>query len=163
MKRAFTYTVMVVFLLGALCTLAAASSEEYREFDDGSTVKIAVGGYVNVSLFNNLSVGGYDWNLSSYDHAVLELTYEGFMGSEMEPGDFIVSGRDEWTFKGLHDGETTLKFKKVNGEGDVQLTFTLKVVVGHGAEKKDSGYEAGMMLIGCVLMLGAVLYLNRKK
>ncbi len=132
-----------VLILGLVVTLVIISmsylifanvttdSRTYTEEDNNSDVSIEIDEIFDISLASNPTTG-YEWDIKEWDYSVLELVDHKF---EPPEGENIVggAGKEVWTFKGLKNGETTLRliyWQSWEGEESITDEFTLHVTVG---------------------------------
>jgi inhibitor of cysteine peptidase len=126
------------FILAAVIGVALASGSgtgatTVGAADSGSTIELAVGETLNVTLESNPTTG-FSWALAANsDESVLQEIDHEYVANEAGETPMVGSGGvEDWTFKALAKGETTISMeysRPWEGGEKAAQTFELTVVV----------------------------------
>ena len=126
------------FILAAVIGVALASGSgtgatTVSAADSGSTIEMAVGETLNVTLESNPTTG-FSWALAANsDEGVLQEVDHEYVADEAGETPMVgAGGVENWTFKALAKGETTISMeysRPWEGGEKAAQTFELTVVV----------------------------------
>ena len=125
---------VIIALCCFICPHVAADNESYTMSDNNSDISVEIEGTFGISLESNPTTG-YEWDAKEYDHSVLELVNTGYESAENQTPPVVgAGGLQKWTFKGLKDGETTLKLvylRSWEDEDSAVNEYLLHITVGN--------------------------------
>ena len=125
---------VIIALCCFICPHVAADNESYTMSNNNSDISVEIEGTFGISLESNPTTG-YEWDAKEYDHSVLELVNTGYESAENQTPPVVgAGGLQNWTFKGLKDGETTLKLvylRSWEGEDSAVDEYLLHITVGN--------------------------------
>jgi len=124
---------VIIALCCLICPHVTADSESYTMGDNNSDISIEIGETFDISLESNPTTG-YDWDVKECDYSVLELVNTDYVTAENQtPPLEGAGGLQNWTFRGLKDGETVLKLvyqRSWGGEDSAVDEYLLHITVG---------------------------------
>ena len=125
---------VIIALCCFICPHVTADDESYRMSDNNSDISIEIDETFDISLESNPTTG-YDWDVKECDYSVLELVNTDYVTAENQtPPLEGAGGLRNWTFRGLKDGETTLKlvyWRSWEGEESIVNEYLLHITVGN--------------------------------
>ena len=124
---------VIIALCCFVCPHVTADDESYRMSDNNSDIAIEIDEMFDISLESNPTTG-YEWDVKECDYSVLELVNKDYVTAENQtPPVAGAGGLQNWTFKGLKDGETALKivyWRSWEGEESIVDEYLLHITVG---------------------------------
>jgi len=124
---------VIIAIFCFICPHVAADNEAYTMSDNNSDISVEIEGTFDISLESN-STTGYEWNITECDYSILELVNASYESAEDRTAPVVgAGGSQKWTFKGLKDGETTLKLVYMRswvGEDSAANKYHLHITVG---------------------------------
>jgi|GEM_PF-390781 len=131
---------VIIVLCCFVCPHVTADDESYRMSENNSDISIEIDEMFDISLESNPTTG-YEWDVKECDYSVLELVNKDYVTAENQtPPVAGAGGLQNWTFKGLTDGETALKivyWRSWEGEESIVDEYLLHITVG-GATIADT-------------------------
>lgn len=125
---------VIIALCCFICPHVAADNESYTMSDNNSDISVELEGTFGISLESNPTTG-HDWNITECDYSILELVNTSYESAENQTLPVTgAGGSRDWTFKGLKDGETTLKLvylRSWEGEDSAVNEYLLHITVGN--------------------------------
>lgn len=124
---------VIIALCCFICPHIAADNESYTMSDNNSDISVELGGTFGISLESNPTTG-YGWNITEYDHSILELVNTSYESAKNQTPPVVgAGGSQNWTFEGSKAGETTLKLvylRSWEGEDSAVNEYLLHITVG---------------------------------
>jgi inhibitor of cysteine peptidase len=124
---------VIIALCCFICPHVTADDGSYSVGDNNSDISIEIDEMFDISLESNPTTG-YEWDVKECDYSVLELVNTGYEPAENQtPPVAGAGGLQNWTFKGLKDGETALKivyWRSWEGEESIVDEYLLHITVG---------------------------------
>jgi hypothetical protein len=138
--RTVIFALLIVTLSGffsACTTTREISMVMLSAREDGKTIVVPVGGYINIILESQTDKKLFKWSPASYDKDILEIV-------RMENKPNPKTGATVWLFslKPTAVGDTSLKFKYENEEGESAGTYEIMVIVKSENEVNQLRKEA---------------------
>ena len=122
-------SMVLVLLSSVFLCVCSAYCLTLTEKDNGSTVNVSVGQYLEIILASNISTG-YSWNVVSIDPALLSQEGEGKYKREVER--IGGGGHTTFRFKAIEKGEAslTLAYYRIWEKSQpYEKTFTVTVSI----------------------------------
>nr|QNO49390.1 hypothetical protein ICHGDBFH_00045 [Methanosarcinales archaeon ANME-2c ERB4] len=167
MVSTLTLGLLVIISACFICPHVAANNGAYATENNNLDIIIETDETFNISLTSNPSTG-YEWEIQECNYSVLELADSHYGSPEYSspppPG---TAGWQNWTFRGLKDGKTTLRlvyWRPWEGEESIIDVYTLNITVG--TVTTTSTHEEGVPCFEAVFAITgllAVAYLLRRR
>jgi inhibitor of cysteine peptidase len=127
-----TLVLLVIMSICFICPHVTANNGAYAMENNNSNIIIETDETFNISLASNPSTG-YEWEIRECNYSVLELA-DSHYGSPKYPSPppLGAGGWQNWTFRGIKDGKTTLKlvyWRPWEGEESIIDVYTLHITV----------------------------------
>ena len=124
---------VIIALCCFICPHVTADDGSYGMSANNSDISIEIDETFGISLESNPTTG-YEWDVKECDYSVLELVNTGYEPAENQTLPVVgAGGLQNWTFKGLKDGETALEigyWRSWEGEGSIVDEYLLHITVG---------------------------------
>ena len=125
---------VIIALCCFICPHVAADNESYAMSNNNSDISVEIEGTFGISLESNPTTG-YEWDVKECDYSVLELVNTDYVTAKNQSPPVVgAGGLQKWTFRGLKDGETTLKLvylRSWEGEDSAVNEYLLHITVGN--------------------------------
>jgi inhibitor of cysteine peptidase len=169
MVLTLTLGLLVIMSTCFMCPHVTANNGAYVMEDNNSDIFIEINETFNISLESNPSTG-YEWLIQEYNYSVLELADSHYGSPEYpSPAPVGTGGWQNWTFRGLKDGKTTLTlvyWRPWEGNESIINVYTSNITVGTATTTSTPKeglpcFEAVFAITG-LLMVAYLLIRNDK-